>query len=272
MLESILNFFKDNFQLILIGIIFVLGLYICYYLYKKRQLNSLNSLKNSQVYKLKLDDDNQSYITEKTLDTLADDGKGKSCKMKLQELLESQSNTSNSDLDNDEDNTESIEPPNSTEHTDHAESTKNKYTHKKALDEFLDLNDDDFDIKSADILSEDDTESDKSELIEELPDIDLTPVLNSNTHSEQVLNLQEDHQCQQPEDHHCQQQEHQQPEQQPEPEQQQEPEQQSEHQEPENQEPENQEHQQQEQQQNQPEHQQKELKTKQRGRPRKIKE
>jgi hypothetical protein len=271
MLESILNFFKDNFQLILIGIIFVLGLYICYYLYKKRQLNSLhslnslNTLKNSQVYKLKLDDDNQSYITEKTLDTLADDSKGKSCKMKLQELLESQSNTSNSDLDNDEDNTESIEPPNSTEHTDHAESTKNKYTHKKALDEFLDLNDDDFDIKSADILSEDDTESDKSELIEELPDIDLTPVLNSNTHSEQELNLQEDQLCQQPEDHHCHQ-EHQHPENQQQ-------EQQPEHQQPEYQQSEHQEqHQQQEHQQNQPEHQQKELKTKQRGRPRKIKE
>jgi hypothetical protein len=135
MLEQLLDFFKSNFQTIILVLIGLLISYIIYYFYRKSKC-----VQNNQIYKLV--NDNMSSKTMNITDT-------------------------NSSY---EEETENEEQTNAKPKEDSKEEPKPKteYNYKQSIEELINLCSEDFDI-SIDEISSDDDEEEKSELIEDLP-------------------------------------------------------------------------------------------------------
>ena len=138
MLEQLLDFFKSNFQTIILVLIGLLISYIIYYFYRKSKC-----VQNNQIYKLV--NDNMSSKTMNITDT-------------------------NSSYEEEENENENEEQTNAKHKEESKEEPKQKteYNYKQSIEELINLCSEDFDI-SIDEISSDDEEEEKSELIEDLP-------------------------------------------------------------------------------------------------------
>lgn len=172
-LESVLEFLKNNINLILLFMIGLIMLYIIYYFYYvSKYRHKYDNGQDQQVYRIDLG----SSLGDRTKET----------------------EKTEADEDTEEENEETEEDEGEKEVNKENEKEKiNKYEYKNAIEELMDLCQEDFNLNT-DEISSDDENDDHEDLIEEMPnftpnEIKLSPRIEIITEESEPEESEEKH-------------------------------------------------------------------------------